>query len=93
MVGDHDEGIACVDDASRAAIFYFMRYRQTGSMPYYHKGKMLLKFILNMQAGNGYYYNFIWPDGSINKEGRRVKPNQLVGLESTCGLWRGQQLS
>ena len=68
-VGDSDEGIACVDDATRAAMFYFIRYRQTDSMQYYHKGKMLLKFILAMQAENGYYYNFIWPDGSINKSG------------------------
>ena len=69
LVGDSDEGIACVDDATRAAMFYFIRYRQTDSMQYYHKGKMLLKFILAMQAENGYYYNFIWPDGSINKKG------------------------
>jgi hypothetical protein len=73
MVDDHDEGMACVDDASRAAIFYFLRYRQTDSMPFYHKGKMLVKFILNMQAENGYYYNFIWPDGSINKDGATSK--------------------
>src|SRR4029078_8235178 len=44
MVDDHDEGMACVDDASRAAIFYFLRYRQTNSMPFYHKGKLLVKF-------------------------------------------------
>jgi hypothetical protein len=77
MAGDHDEGIACVDDASRAAIFYFMRYGQTDSIEFYRKGKMLVKFILAMQAGNGYYYNFIWPDGSINKDGStsKAEPN------------------
>lgn len=73
LVGDHDEGIACVDDATRATMFYFIRYRQTDSIQYYHKGKMLLKFILAMQAENGYYYNFIWPDGSINKDGATSK--------------------
>src|SRR5574338_724388 len=50
LVGDHDEGIACVDDATRAAMFYFISYRQTDSIQYYHKGKMLLKFILAMKA-------------------------------------------
>ena len=77
LVGDQDEGIACVDDVSRAAMFYFMRYQQTDSIEYYRKGKMLLKFILNMQAENGYYYNFIWPDGSINKDGAtsKAEPN------------------
>ncbi len=73
LVGDQDEGIACVDDATRAAMFYFIRYRQTDSLQYYHKGKMLLKFILAMQAENGYYYNFIWPDGTINKDGATSK--------------------
>jgi len=76
-VGDKDEGIACVDDASRAAIFYLLRYKQTDSLQYFHKGKMLVKFLLAMQADNGYYYNFIWPDGSINKTGStsRAEPS------------------
>jgi len=73
LVGDDDEGIACVDDASRAAIFYLLRYRQTDSIQFFHKGLMLIKFLLAMQADNGYYYNFIWPDKSINKDGSTSK--------------------
>jgi hypothetical protein len=82
LVGDHDEGIACVDDASRAAIFYFLRYRQTDSLQFFHKGKMLIKFLMAMQADNGYYYNFIWPDGSINKTGSTSK------AEPSWWAWR-----
>jgi hypothetical protein len=82
LVGDNDEGMACVDDASRAAIFYLLRYRQTDSLQFFHKGKMLLKFLLAMQADNGYYYNFIWPDGSINKNGSTSK------AEPSWWAWR-----
>jgi hypothetical protein len=74
MVDDADEGIACVDDASRAAIFYLREYKRTGDGEYLHKGRRLLKFLLYMQAPNGYYYNFIWKDGSRNTEGITSKP-------------------
>ncbi len=69
-VGDQDEGIACVDDASRAAVFYLRQYQRTSSPEHLHKATMLLRFLLEMQAPNGYFYNFIWPDGSINTTGR-----------------------
>lgn len=69
MVGDEDEGIACVDDASRAAIFYLRQYKNTSSAEHLRKARKLLKFLLAMQAPNGYYYNFIWPDGTIHKDG------------------------
>jgi hypothetical protein len=69
MVGDDDEGFACVDDASRAAIFYLRQYKISDNPEHLRKAEMLLKFLLVMQAPNGYYYNFIWPDGSIHKEG------------------------
>ncbi len=68
-VGDQDEGIACVDDASRAAVFYLRQYQKTSSDGDLHKATMLLKFLLQMQSPNGYFYNFIWTDGSINTAG------------------------
>lgn len=74
MVGDDDEGIACVDDASRAAIFYLRHFQKTNSQEHLRKGKMLIKFLLAMQAPNGYYYNFIWPDGTIHKDGKTSLP-------------------
>ncbi|HUR31215.1 MAG TPA: hypothetical protein VMZ69_07265 [Saprospiraceae bacterium] len=74
FVGDADEGMACVDDVSRAAIFYLRQYQSTTTPEYLHKGRMLIKFLLAMQAPNGYYYNFIFPDGTINKEGSTSMP-------------------
>lgn len=66
-VGDDDEGYACVDDAARAAIFYleyFKAYNDSSSLEKYHK---LVEFLLFMQVENGYFYNFVWEDNSINK--------------------------
>jgi len=66
-VGDDDEGYACVDDAARAAIFYleyFKAYNDSSSLYKYYN---LVEFLLYMQSENGFFYNFIWEDNSINK--------------------------
>ena len=65
--GDGDEGIACVDDAARAALFYMKYFNLTGFTASLNKIENLVRFILYMQAENGLFYNFIWPDHSINK--------------------------
>jgi hypothetical protein len=76
-VGDDNEGVACVDDASRAAIFYLRQYHRTANKEYLDKAKKLLDFLAFMQAPNGYFYNFIWKDGIINTSGQtsRAEPN------------------
>ena len=66
-VGDDDEGYACVDDAARAAIFYLEYYKTYNDSTSLVKYLNLVEFILYMQAENGYFYNFIWEDNSINK--------------------------
>jgi hypothetical protein len=66
-VGDEDEGIACIDDAARAAIFYLEYYKAYNDSTSLSKFNKLVEFVLHMQAENGFFYNFIWEDGSINK--------------------------
>lgn len=66
-VGDDEEGIACVDDAARAALFYMKYFNLTGDTSVINKTENLARFLLYMQAENGLFYNFIWPDHSINK--------------------------
>ena len=66
-VGDDDEGIACIDDAARAAIFYLEYYKAYNDSTSLSKFNKLIEFVLHMQAENGFFYNFIWEDGSINK--------------------------
>ncbi len=71
------EGYACVDDAARAGLFYldyFKTYNDSASL---HKFIMLVNFILHMQAKNGFFYNFLLNDNSINKTYRTsvAEPN------------------
>ena len=76
-VDDEDEGYACVDDAARAAIFYleyFKAFNDSSSLQKYYN---LVEFLLYMQADNGFFYNFVWKDNSINKTFRTsiAEPN------------------
>jgi hypothetical protein len=75
--GDDDEGIACVDDASRASVFYLKHYLLTGREESLIKNHRLIDFLLYMQAQNGFFYNFIWDDHSVNKDYRTsvAEPN------------------
>ena len=66
-VGDDDEGIACVDDAARAAIFYIKNFQNQDDSESLKKAEELLEFLLYMQSDNGLFYNFIFEDYSINK--------------------------
>jgi hypothetical protein len=76
-IGDEDEGIACVDDAARAAVFYMKYFNSYQDSNSYNKAKKLIEFILYLQAENGYFYNFIYDDYSINKTFRTsiAEPN------------------
>lgn len=68
-VGDDDEGIACIDDATRAAIFYLQEFMVTGKSAHMIKARKLMEFVLALQSSNGYFYNFIWEDHTIHKTG------------------------
>jgi len=61
------EGITCVDDVARAAALYLRQYRFTGDETYFQKSRLLLRFVMGMQAPNGLFYNFLLPDHRINK--------------------------
>ncbi|MCX6173134.1 MAG: hypothetical protein NTZ27_00055 [Ignavibacteriales bacterium] len=61
------EGIACIDDVARAAVFYSNYYKSTHDKIYLRKVRLLTEFILYVHAENGYFYNFIESDYSINK--------------------------
>src|ERR1035437_1395202 len=71
------EGIACIDDAARAMVFYMNYYNDTHDKKYLNKIKNLINFHLYMQSENGYFYNFILKDYSINKTYRTslAEPN------------------
>ncbi|WGS65089.1 hypothetical protein [Marinitoga aeolica] len=63
------EGVICVDDVARVAIFYTDLYKLDKKEFYYVRAKEALEFILAMQDYDGDFYNFIFKDGTINKLG------------------------
>lgn len=65
-VKDPIEGVACVDDVARAGILYFNYYKKFKTKESLKKVKDLAQFTLYLQAKNGYFNNFMYPDGSIN---------------------------
>ena len=66
LVDDDDEGYTCVDDMARALVVYAMYHRHYGDVLSQKRVTQLARTILSMQAPNGYFYNFLWPDNSIN---------------------------
>ncbi len=68
------EGIACVDDVARAAIFYARYAERNGHVPSMKKARRLIRFILNLQAENGFFFNFIKKDHTINRDRENSRP-------------------
>jgi hypothetical protein len=79
------EGIACVDDASRAAVLYLRHYELTGDTSSLASARPLLRFVLGMQADDGQFYNFIHADHSINVEGKTSF--RSLGWWAARGVW------
>ena len=69
LVGDADEGFTCVDDVARAAQVYLRHAKFSTDTTLQNKTFNLLRFIVAMQSDNGYFYNFLFPDMSINRTG------------------------
>ena len=70
LVADSDEGFTCVDDVSRAALVYLRNKNYSTDTVIQNKALNLIRFILEMQSGNGYFYNFLFQNNSINKDGK-----------------------
>jgi hypothetical protein len=79
------EGIACVDDVARAAILYLRHFSYSQQKSSLDEARKMLDFLLEMQAPNGLFYNFVLTDHSINKE--RVNSQPLADWWSWRALW------
>ncbi|TLY27371.1 MAG: hypothetical protein E6K56_11540 [Ignavibacteria bacterium] len=64
------EGIACIDDAGRAAVLYLRHYELTGREESRTRALSLLRFVVKMETPDGKFYNFILKDHSINTTGK-----------------------
>jgi hypothetical protein len=60
------EGISCVDDVARAAVFYRFEFLKHHDKKTFTKIAALSRFLLYVQNKNGFYNNFIFADGSVN---------------------------
>jgi hypothetical protein len=69
LVGAGDEGYTCVDDVARAALVYLRSTAFSTDTAMQSKASKLIRFILEMQSSNGYFYNFILPGPQINTSG------------------------
>lgn len=71
-----EEGVTCVDDVARAAILYLREIQRGNSEIFFvSRAREALDFVLSMGLSNGDYYNFIYENGSINKNGITSRPN------------------
>ena len=61
------EGFACVDDLARAVVLLSNCPENESSKSGNATLDKMMDFLLYMQSDSGYFYNFIWHDGSINK--------------------------
>jgi len=62
-----NEGFSCVDDVARALVFLSAYTKNSNDPEIEIMIDKMTGFILSMQAENGYFYNFLWGDMSINK--------------------------
>jgi len=63
------EGFTCVDDVSRAILVYLRSSNFSTDTSIQNKTYNLLRFVLEMQSPNGYFYNFLQTNGQINTSG------------------------
>ena len=69
------EGVACVDDAARAAVLFLDLWRDSGDRRLRDWATGLLDFVLHLQRDDGRFYNFIrdW-GGTVNTDGLTSYP-------------------
>ena len=79
------EGIACVDDAARAAVMFLRSYELRGDAESLERARGLLKFVMHMQSGDGEFYNFIRADHTVNVSGKTSFKS--FGWWGVRGLW------
>jgi hypothetical protein len=79
------EGIACVDDAARAAVMLMRSWELRGDTAALGRSRGLLRFVMQMQAPDGEFYNFVRSDHTINTTGRTSLKS--FGWWASRGLW------
>lgn len=76
---DPDEGLTALDDVARAVVVYVQDWAQNHRASSLDKARALLELVLRLQAEDGEFYNFVFPDGRINDYGATSR--------KTAGFW------
>ncbi|MHA4809426.1 hypothetical protein ACX0G9_15040 [Flavitalea flava] len=63
------EGFTCIDDVARAALFYLRKPGFATDTAVQSRAYNLIRFVVNMQSPNGYFYNFFQTGNTINTTG------------------------
>ncbi|OAA29162.1 hypothetical protein AT15_04005 [Kosmotoga arenicorallina S304] len=64
------EGVTCVDDVARVAIFYLRQLEANPEDSFANnRAKEALSFLFKFQRTDGDFYNFVFENGTINKNG------------------------
>jgi multiple sugar transport system substrate-binding protein len=71
---DGSEGVACVDDAARAAVVYLRHLERTADPQSRAEARGLLAFVAAMEQGDGRFANFVRADGAPNLTGPTSAP-------------------
>jgi hypothetical protein len=87
------EGFTCIDDVARAVVLLSGCDDDKSRRSVQPILDKMMDFILYMQSDSGYFYNFIWHDGSINKTYRTSKAvpdwwswRAFLAMEEYAGL-------
>jgi hypothetical protein len=80
-----EEGIACVDDAARAAVVYLRSFELQHDTSSLSSARSLLRFVMSMQADDGEFYNFVRHDYSVNRDGKTSVKS--FGWWAGRGVW------
>lgn len=83
-ITDDDEGYTCVDDTARFAVVALLNAERTGSPKAEKMARAAILMVSKMQAEDGQFYNFIFPDLTINREGHTSFKDH--------GWWAGRAL-
>lgn len=83
-ITDDDGGYTCVDDTARFAVVALLNAERTGNPKAEIMAREAILMVLGMQAEDGQFYNFIFPDLTINREGHTSYKDH--------GWWAGRAL-
>jgi hypothetical protein len=82
---DPDEGLTALDDVARAVVVYVRDWSHNRRAASLDKARALLELVLRLQAEDGEFYNFVFPDGRINDYGATSRKS--AGFWAARAVW------